>query len=66
VKAHADVRIANAHAVETAMSVTDMLAASAGAAYARASGMKVSPALPPASGTSQKLPSIVPSGTSLA
>ena len=32
VEARADIRIANAHAAETAMSVTDMLAASAGAA----------------------------------
>ena len=31
VKARADIRIANAHVAETAMSVTDMLAASAGA-----------------------------------
>jgi alkylation response protein AidB-like acyl-CoA dehydrogenase len=32
VKARADVRIANAHAADTAMSITDELAASAGAA----------------------------------
>lgn len=32
VEARADIRIANAHAAETAMSITDMLAASAGAA----------------------------------
>jgi len=32
VEARADIRIANAHAAETAMSVTDMLAASTGAA----------------------------------
>ncbi|WP_314956321.1 acyl-CoA dehydrogenase family protein [Bradyrhizobium cosmicum] len=32
VEARADIRLANAHAAETAMSVTDMLAASAGAA----------------------------------